>query len=871
MMFFTQVTLAVVLLPLTLLSAAITSESFTRKGKCKSLRPTNWTPCSSSCGSGYSIRIQFVNINKPKGTFCRRVTSRRNCKRGACAASGKCPSEWTSWTACSTTCEGGRRTRRRNRKIGNEGDCYEVQEQFLCNQDIPCSQLPNCIHKQIIVNAQGNLTSPDFSRYRCADLEFQVVAPRHLKIQLTFSHDYTLSPNDTIQIYSGASSTLLYTGKKPDKMYTSQTNVLTIHFDSTNSLKSNGLTGLVRFLSNGEDQACPLRQFRLFSGSLGVLSLPELNGYCGCIKFAWSIGGLSFPITGNSRLQFTFPPGAVLHPGDCLRIRDGKNETAPIVYEGRCLPSAMTVSGQSAFVKLEIKNACLYKRFIISFRSVSKDRGSSNAGSPTRESDKECQCSKAVYPTTEVSSIKETPLSMEGFPSPSPSPKFTPTPKLTVTPTHPPNCPLPCLGNGVVAQPRKETYQLEDAVTCSCEDSSLFILEGMADHLCVRSDSGTAVWSNGGTLRCVPNTSDDEPTTVGPTAASTAKLCQPLANVKGAYIAKRKEEYHVGDVAKYVCRPKRFVIEGNDIVRCVDTGAELGVWIVVPVCRLKADQCQEGPWSPCSQTCGKGEQTRVVERFHGKTCRNETEKRSCQIDTECATPTPVFHPCGGKIGSPVAAGSFSSPGYPVAYPNSMTCEWDIQAEAGQTISIIFATGETEPMYDVVEVWDGDTIMDSLSNVFHTVKLRSKTNKVMVRMVTDSLEQSRGFSATYQIKGSNDAKICSKELVATKKSQKISSPANGVNCTWIIRARSCCLDVTNLEVSFTQLQTKGKEEVIEIRSGATESSPLVGYYHGHVTPGNPIRLKSCFAYVRYWSVPASNPSGNFELNFYVKSS
>eukprot|EP00118_Oscarella_pearsei_P018117 m.183885 g.183885 ORF g.183885 m.183885 type:complete len:605 (+) comp39314_c0_seq7:144-1958(+) len=604
MMFFTQVTLAVVLLPLTLLSAAITSESFTRKGKCKSLRPTNWTPCSSSCGSGYSIRIQFVNINKPKGTFCRRVTSRRNCKRGACAASGKCPSEWTSWTACSTTCEGGRRTRRRNRKIGNEGDCYEVQEQFLCNQDIPCSQ---------------------------------------------------------------------------------------------------------------------------------------------------------------------------------------------------------------------------------------------------------------------------TPLSMEGFPSPSPSPKFTPTPKLTVTPTHPPNCPLPCLGNGVVAQPRKETYQLEDAVTCSCEDSSLFILEGMADHLCVRSDSGTAVWSNGGTLRCVPNTSDDEPTTVGPTAASTAKLCQPLANVKGAYIAKRKEEYHVGDVAKYVCRPKRFVIEGNDIVRCVDTGAELGVWIVVPVCRLKADQCQEGPWSPCSQTCGKGEQTRVVERFHGKTCRNETEKRSCQIDTECATPTPVFHPCGGKIGSPVAAGSFSSPGYPVAYPNSMTCEWDIQAEAGQTISIIFATGETEPMYDVVEVWDGDTIMDSLSNVFHTVKLRSKTNKVMVRMVTDSLEQSRGFSATYQIKGSNDAKICSKELVATKKSQKISSPANGVNCTWIIRARSCCLDVTNLEVSFTQLQTKGKEEVIEIRSGATESSPLVGYYHGHVTPGNPIRLKSCFAYVRYWSVPASNPSGNFELNFYVKSS
>ena len=56
------------------------------------------------------------------------------------------------------------------------------------------------------------------------------------------------------------------------------------------------------------------------------------------------------------------------------------------------------------------------------------------------------------------------------------------------------------------------------------------------------------------------------------------------------------------------------------------------------------------------------------------------------------------------------SGSFTSPGYPVNYPNDAYCTWLIQGVAGKVISVTFRDFDLEDdeiyRYDVVQAYEG---------------------------------------------------------------------------------------------------------------------------------------------------------------------
>ena len=56
------------------------------------------------------------------------------------------------------------------------------------------------------------------------------------------------------------------------------------------------------------------------------------------------------------------------------------------------------------------------------------------------------------------------------------------------------------------------------------------------------------------------------------------------------------------------------------------------------------------------------------------------------------------------------SGSFTSPRYPVNYPNDASCTWLIQGEAGKVISVTFTDFDLEDdetcRYDVMQAYEG---------------------------------------------------------------------------------------------------------------------------------------------------------------------
>ncbi|KAM8746417.1 hemicentin-1 isoform 1-T1 [Acanthopagrus schlegelii] len=103
-----------------------------------------WSPCSETCGKGTQSRIRLCNNPPPAfdGPQCEGSdTQTQVCKERPCPVDGKW-SSWVSWGACSVSCGGGTRQRRRlcaNPAPQNGGRQCEGNDVHIdfCNSD-PC-------------------------------------------------------------------------------------------------------------------------------------------------------------------------------------------------------------------------------------------------------------------------------------------------------------------------------------------------------------------------------------------------------------------------------------------------------------------------------------------------------------------------------------------------------------------------------------------------------------------------------------------------------------------------------------------------------------------------------------------------------------
>ncbi|XP_065059399.1 enteropeptidase-like isoform X4 [Rhopilema esculentum] len=109
------------------------------------------------------------------------------------------------------------------------------------------------------------------------------------------------------------------------------------------------------------------------------------------------------------------------------------------------------------------------------------------------------------------------------------------------------------------------------------------------------------------------------------------------------------------------------------------------------------------------------------------------------------------------------SGSFTSPGYPRNYGNSLNCRYMITVPAGRLIQITFPIFDTESCCDHVTIYN----VVGRTNVF-AIRLagsgektfKSKTNKVLLQFYTDSSITRKGFVAHYtSAKAANSSTSC----------------------------------------------------------------------------------------------------------------
>ncbi|EDS37225.1 ubiquitin-protein ligase [Culex quinquefasciatus] len=111
--------------------------------------------------------------------------------------------------------------------------------------------------------------------------------------------------------------------------------------------------------------------------------------------------------------------------------------------------------------------------------------------------------------------------------------------------------------------------------------------------------------------------------------------------------------------------------------------------------------------------------------------------------------------CGGNVNLE-SGGRLESPNYPMDYLPNKECIWKITVPKDYQVALKFQSFEVENhdncVYDYVEVRDGDSADSRVIGVFCGYKIppdmRSTTNKMFVKFVSDGSVQKAGFSATF---------------------------------------------------------------------------------------------------------------------------
>ncbi|TKS81919.1 Suppressor of tumorigenicity 14 protein [Collichthys lucidus] len=168
--------------------------------------------------------------------------------------------------------------------------------------------------------------------------------------------------------------------------------------------------------------------------------------------------------------------------------------------------------------------------------------------------------------------------------------------------------------------------------------------------------------------------------------------------------------------------------------------------------------------------------------------------------------------------------TFSSPGYPVAYPPRSRCQWQIRASEENVISVAFTSFDIEDdcSDDFVSIFDSLSADDSQAITekcghrppSNPLEVVSSGNIMLINMITDNVVQRPGFQAQYKAIPKAQAKTCGGVLTTDK--GVFTSPLHpsfyppAVDCKWTIEVPAG----QKVQVKFTMFRMK--EPGVDVR-------------------------------------------------------
>ncbi|XP_067930809.1 cubilin-like [Watersipora subatra] len=237
--------------------------------------------------------------------------------------------------------------------------------------------------------------------------------------------------------------------------------------------------------------------------------------------------------------------------------------------------------------------------------------------------------------------------------------------------------------------------------------------------------------------------------------------------------------------------------------------------------------------------------------------------------------------CGGNLVIPdddSFIGSFTSPGFTAGnYPHNADCTWVITAPANHRIQLDFAAFDLEKhatcAYDYVLIRDGGTEnspqLTRICGSENQPTVRSSSNVISVRLVTDDSVPKGGFNITYK------KVTCGGTLIGTAGS--ISSPQypndypNNADCEWYLEApvgHYIGMNFTAFSLGSSRLSNCTGQDTLSFsnRDRFGNVTDLIGSFCGSLGPAE-VRTADSKAYVRFTSNDVANYPG-FSLSFYA---
>ncbi|XP_034553462.1 suppressor of tumorigenicity 14 protein [Notolabrus celidotus] len=168
--------------------------------------------------------------------------------------------------------------------------------------------------------------------------------------------------------------------------------------------------------------------------------------------------------------------------------------------------------------------------------------------------------------------------------------------------------------------------------------------------------------------------------------------------------------------------------------------------------------------------------------------------------------------------------TFSSPGFPKAYPPRSRCQWQIRASEDKAIFVTFPFFNIEDdcsddfvsIYDSLSPDDSQAITEKCGQrpPSNPLEVSSSGNIMLINLITDSVTQKPGFSAEYSAIPISKVKTCGGTL--SKSEGVFTSPLHpsfyppAVDCKWTIKVP----DGQKVRVKFTMFRMK--EPGVDIR-------------------------------------------------------
>ncbi|CAL4091936.1 unnamed protein product, partial [Meganyctiphanes norvegica] len=183
--------------------------------------------------------------------------------------------------------------------------------------------------------------------------------------------------------------------------------------------------------------------------------------------------------------------------------------------------------------------------------------------------------------------------------------------------------------------------------------------------------------------------------------------------------------------------------------------------------------------------------------------------------------------CGAVINDD--SGTIRHPANGGNYRNSENCTWIIQASA--IIYITFVRFNTEAGFDHLYIRDGEAfdspVLKRFSGNNVPTAFRTRGNTALLHFTSDGSVTRTGFELQWDVVDCGGQYNSESGMIRHPMSG--SNYRNSENCTWIIRASN------PINITFVNFHTEDNFDLLSVRDGEFNDSPLIGRYSGSDFP------------------------------------